>query len=85
MKMKQVNVPKLTSMDLARGKLSLNSNYYWDKSLLVNEEKVGFPGPSVMGTRVHCHSHPGEERNYEFHVLVPGPSLVLALLLTTTP
>lgn len=45
---------------------------------------MGFRGPRVMGTRVHCHSQPGKEGNYESHTLVPGPSLVLTLLLTTT-
>lgn len=42
--MKQGDVPKLISLGLAHAKLSLNSNYYWDKSLLVSEERDGFGG-----------------------------------------
>lgn len=42
--MKQGDVPKLISLGLAHAKLSLNSNYYWYKSLLVSEERDGFGG-----------------------------------------
>lgn len=73
--MEQVSVPKLIDTGPARGQLLSNSDYYWDKLLLVSEERDEFGGegaPRVMGTCVHCPSGPGEERSYESHLLVPG-------------